>query len=138
MLYRNAMLMPVAAMVMAIGMAAPSTAQDEDGCDTEKLAAVVKDSGVSGDGPGAAVEVVAHYAPNACAVGRQSVAMVRGMMSDAYGAADSDEDRQAALMAAKALADNAGMGCTDKDAAALLVLDACSLDDVQAALKGAM
>jgi hypothetical protein len=130
------MLVSAAALAMAIGTAVPSMAEDE-GCDTEKLAEVVKASGVSAGGVSGAIEVVAYYAPNACAVGRRSIAMVRGMMSDAYGAADDADGRAAALMAAKTMGENAGMGC-DKDAAALLVLDVCTLDDVQKALADAM
>lgn len=129
MLNRHAMLLPAAAFLMTVATAAPSMAQD--GCDTAKLADVVKAANVSSDGARAAVDVVAFYAENACAVGRQDVAMVRGMMSDAYGALSGD-DAKAALAAAKALADNVGMGC-DKNAEALLVLDACTLDDVQKA-----
>jgi len=130
MLTKHAMLLPAAAFLMTVATAAPSTAQD-DGCDTAKLGEVVKAANVSGDGAKAAVDVVAFYAENACAVGRQDIAMVRGMMSDAYGALSGD-DAKAALAAAKALADNVGMGC-DKNAEALLVLDACTLDDVQKA-----
>ena len=133
MLYRHAMVLSAAALAMAIGTAAPSWA-DDDGCDTAKLAEVVKAAGVSGDSAKAAVDVVAFYAPNACALGRQDVAMVRGMMSDAYGALSGD-DAKAALAAAKAMADNVGMGC-DKDGGALLVLDACTLEDVQKAAAG--
>lgn len=129
--YKHAMLLPAAALVMTFGMAAPSMAE----CDTEKLAEVVEASGVSGEGPGAAVEVVAFYADNACAVGRQDIAMLRGMMSDAYGAADDAEARTAALDAAKTLGENAGAGC-DMDAEPLMVLDACTLEDVETALSG--
>jgi hypothetical protein len=127
------MLLPVAAFAMTIATAVPSMAQDE-GCDTAKLAEVVKAANPSGEGANAAVEVVMFYAPNACAVGRQDVAMVRGMMSNAYGALSGDEAK-AALAAAQALADNAGTGC-DKDASALMVLGACTLEDVQKAASG--
>lgn len=137
MLNKCAMLLPAAALVTVMGMATPSIADDAP-CDTAKLADIVKASGVTGDGAKAAIDVVAYYAPNACAIGRRDMAMVRGMLSDAYGAADSEEGRKAALMTAKALGDNAGMGCADKDPAALLVLDACSLQDVENALKGGM
>jgi hypothetical protein len=135
MLKRHAMLLPAAALVMTFATAVPSMAED-DGCDTAKLADVVKAANVSGDDASAAVQVVAFYAENACAVGRQDIAMVRGMMSDAYGALSGD-DAKAALAAAKALADNVGMGC-DKDGSALMVLDACTLDDVQKAASGGM
>ena len=135
MLKRHAMLLPAAALVMTFATAVPSMAED-DGCDTAKLADVVKAANVSGDDANAAVQVVAFYAENACAVGRQDIAMVRGMMSDAYGALSGD-DAKAALAAAKSLADNVGMGC-DKDGSALMVLDACTLDDVQKAASGGM
>lgn len=124
------LLIPAMAVAMTVGMAAPSLAD----CDSAKLGEVVKAAGVSGDGAKSAVDVVAFYAENSCAVGRQDIAMVRGMMSDAYGALSGD-DAKAALAAAKALADNVGTGC-DKNAEALLVLDQCSLDDVQKAASG--
>ena len=124
------LLIPAMAVAMAVGMTAPSLAD----CDSAKLAEVVKAAGVSGDGAKSAVDVVAFYAENSCAVGRQDIAMVRGMMSDAYGALSGD-DAKAALAAAKSLADNVGTGC-DKNAEALLVLDQCSLDDVQKAASG--
>jgi hypothetical protein len=133
MLKRHAMLLPAAAFLMTVATAVPSMADDE-GCDAAKLADVVKAAGVSGNDANAAVKVVAFYAPNACAVGRQDIAMVRGMMSDAYGALSGD-DAKAALAAAKSMADSVGMGC-DKDGSALLVLDACTLDDVQKAAGG--
>jgi hypothetical protein len=134
MLTKHAMLLPAAAFLMTVATAVPSMA-DDDGCDAAKLAEVVKAAGVSGSDASVAFEVVAFYAPNACAVGRRDIAMVRGMMSDAYGALSGD-DAKAALAAAKAIGDNAGMGCSDKDGAALLVLDACTLDDVQKAASG--
>lgn len=133
MLTKHAMLLPAAAFLMTVATAVPSMAED-DGCDSAKLAEVVKAANVSGDNASAAVQVVAFYAENACAVGRQDIAMVRGMMSDAYGALSGDEAK-AALAAAKSLADNVGMGC-DKDGSALMVLDACTLDDVQKAASG--
>jgi len=136
MLHKYAMFLSASALVAAVGTAVPSMAQDEDGCDSAKLAEVVKASGVTEKGAKGAIDVVAYYAPSACAIGRRDMAMVRGMMSDAYGAADDADGRAAALMAARALADGAGMGCSDKDPAALLVLDKCSLDDVQKALEG--
>jgi len=119
---------------MAI-VATPSMA-DED-CDTAALVEVVKASGVSGNDAGAAIEVVKFYAPNACAVGRRDINMIRGMMSDAYGAAKDDADaRAAALATAKALTENATMECSDKDGKPLMVLNACTLEDVQKAASG--
>ena len=129
--YKHAMLLPAAALVMAFATAAPSMAE----CDTAKLAEVVKAAGVSDTGPKGAVEVVQHYAKNACALGRQDIAMTRGMMSDAYGALSGD-DAKSALMAAQDLSNNVATGC-DMDGEPLLVLDACSLADVESAL-GAM
>jgi hypothetical protein len=107
-----------------------------DSCDSAKLAEIVEAAGVSSDGTQGAIEVVSYYAMNACALGRQDVVMVRGMMSDAYIVAKDDDDRRAALMAGKILGDAAGEGCPDKDPAALLVLDQCSLEDVERALSG--
>lgn len=134
MLYKHAMLLPAAALVMAMGMAAPTMA--DEGCDTAKLADVVKATGVTGEGASAAVDVVAYYAANSCALGRQDIAMVRGMMSDAYGEL-SGADASKALDAANTLSSDVGMGC-DKSGAELLVLDACSLADVEKALAGGM
>jgi len=133
MLKRHAMLVPAAALVMSLGMAAPSMAD----CDSAKLAEVVKAANVEG-GDSAAAKVVAYYSENACAVGRQDIAMVRGAMSDLYGACgDNDSCRADALMASKSLAEHVGMGC-DKDGEPLMVLDACTLDDIQKALDSAM
>lgn len=133
MLLRHALIVPAAALVMAMGTAAPSLAE----CDTDKLAEIVKASGVSGDDACAVAGVISAYADNACATGRQSIAMVRGMASDAYGAAgDNEQCRMESVSASKALADKVGMGC-DMDAEPLMVLDACTYDDVQAALAKA-
>jgi hypothetical protein len=126
MLYKHAMLLPAAAFAMTVATAVPSMAD----CDTAKLAEVVKASGVTETGPAGAIAVVNAYAKNACAVGRQDIAMVRGMTSDAY-----PEVGSAAIDASKALAANVGMGC-DMDPEPLLVLDACSLEDVEKALGG--
>lgn len=125
MLYKHAMLLPAAAFAMTVATAVPSIA-----CDTAKLAEVVKASGVTETGPAGAIAVVNAYAKNACAVGRRDIAMVRGMTSDAY-----PEVGSAAIDASKALVANVGTGC-DMDGEPLLVLDACSLEDVEKALGG--
>lgn len=129
---KKTMFLPAVALALTVGAATPSIAQD-DGCDSAALAEAVKASGVSSDGAKGAVEVVMFYAENACAVGRQDVNMIRGMMSDAYGALEGD-DQKSALEAAKALTTAAAMECSDKDAKPVMVLQACTLDDVQKAL----
>ena len=131
MFYKRLILLPAVALAMTAGTTASSLAQ---GCDVAKLTEVVTAAGVSGGDASAAVAVVQFYSDNACAVGRQDVAMVRGMMSDAYGALSGD-DAKAALAAARALSDNIGPGC-DKDGGPLLVLDQCTLEDVQKAASG--
>ena len=130
MLYKRLILLPAVALAMTVGTTASSWAE----CNTAKLTEVVTAAGVSGGDASAAVAVVQFYSDNACAVGRQDVAMVRGMMSDAYGALSGD-DAKAALAAARALSDNIGPGC-DKDGGPLLVLDQCTLEDVQKAASG--
>jgi hypothetical protein len=130
MLYKRVMLLPAVALAMTAGTTASSLAD----CDMAKLTEVVTAAGVSGGDASAAVAAVQFYSDNACAVGRRDVAMVRGMMSDAYGALSGD-DAKAALAAAKALSDNIGPGC-DKDGGPLMVLDQCTLEDVQKAASG--
>ena len=129
---KKTMFLPAAALALTVGAATPSFAEDE-GCDTAALAEAVKASGVTTAGAKGAVEVVMFYSENACAVGRQDVNMIRGMMSDAYGALEGD-DQKAALAAAKSLTEAAAMECSDKDAKPIMVLQACTLDDVQKAL----
>lgn len=132
MLNKHAMIVPAMAVAMAVGTTAPAWAE----CDMAALTEVVSAAGVSADdGAMAAVKVVEFYTPNACAVGRRDVAMVRGMMSDAYGALDGD-DAKMAMMAAKGLVDSMMADSCDKDGEPLKVLDQCSLDDVQKAAGG--
>lgn len=131
---KSTMFLSAVAFALTVGAATPSLAQDEEGCDNEALMEVVSASGVSTDGAKGAVEVVQFYSENACAVGRQGVNMIRGMMSDAYGALEGD-DQKAALAAAKSLTESAAMECSDKDGQPLNVLQACTLDDVQKALS---
>jgi hypothetical protein len=137
MLRKHALLLSAAALAFAVGIA-PSMAQEEEEevCDTAALAeftAVCTDID-SSDPSLAYVGYVQCHMEEACALGHRDITNIRGALADAYGALSGDDSR-AALDAATGLADQVGMSC-DKDGQPLVVLEACSAEDVQAAASG--
>ena len=132
MLNKRLLLLPAAALAMTLGTTVSSFAE----CDTATLTKYVgmcSDINTS-DANMAYVGFARCQAEHACALSRGDIAMIRGTLSDAYGAMSGD-DAKAALTAASELSSQVGMECT-KDGDPLKVLDACTPDDVLKAASG--